>query len=102
MSCVFFGWKKCDPNRVDINTFTRLVFGLTQPWLILEVTLKVHFHNYLTNSLKVIDNTSDDMYRENLTSGGNIVAKVEILKKKCEELFKKMVSIYTNTSGVLT
>ena len=29
------------------------------------------------------------MYTGDLTSGGNTVKKVEILKQKCEELFKK-------------
>ena len=41
------------------------------------------------NYPKVIENTSDDMYVDDLTSGGNTVGKVEILKQKCEELFKK-------------
>ena len=34
--------KKCDPNSVEINRFTRLVFGLTQSPFILEATLKVN------------------------------------------------------------
>ena len=38
---------------------------------------------------KVIENVSDDMYADDLTSGGNTVGEVEILKQKCEELFKK-------------
>ena len=29
------------------------------------------------------------MYVDDLTSGGNTVEEVEILKQKCEELFKK-------------
>ena len=38
-----FHWvNKCDPNRVEINRFTRLVFGLKQSTFILEATLKVH------------------------------------------------------------
>ena len=78
---------KCDPNRVEINRFTRLVFGMTQSPFILEATLKVHFLNYLSNYPKVIENISDDMYVDNLTSGGNTVGEVEILKQKCEDLF---------------
>ena len=85
-----FHWvKDCDRNHVEINRFTRLVFGLTQSPFILEATLKAHFHNYLMNYPKVIENISDDMYVDDLTSGGNTVGEVEILKQKCEELFKK-------------
>ena len=56
---------------MEINKFTRLVFGLTESSFILEATLKVHFHNYLTKFPKVIGNISDDMHVGNLTSGGN-------------------------------
>ena len=78
----------CDPNRVEINKFTRLVFGLTQSPFILETTLKVHFLNYLSNYPEVIENILVDMYVYDLTSGGNTVGEVEILKQKYEELFK--------------
>ena len=80
-----FQWvKNCDLNYVGIDRFTRLVFGLTQSPLIPETTLKAHFHNYLINYAKVIENISDDMYVDDLTSGGNTVGEVEILKQKCE------------------
>ena len=85
-----FHWvNKCDPNRVEINRFTRLVFGLTPSSFILEAILHVHFLNYLSNNLEVTESESDDMYVYDLTSGGNTVDEVEILKQKCEELFKK-------------
>ena len=85
-----FHWvKKCNPNRLEKNRFTRLVFRLMQSPFILEATLKVHFNNYLTNYPKGIENISDDMYVDDLTSGGNTVEEVKILKQKCEELFKK-------------
>ena len=54
-----FHWvKKCDPNSVQINRFTRLVFGLMQSSFIVEATHKVHFLNYLTNYPKEIENIS--------------------------------------------
>ena len=85
-----FHWvKNCDTNGVEINRFTRLVFGPTQFQFILENTLKAHFQNYLMNYPKVIENMSDDMYVEDLTSRGNAIGEAEILKQKCEELFKK-------------
>ena len=65
-----FPWvKKCDPNRVETNKFTRLLFGLTQSLFVLNATLTVHFHNFLINYPKVIEIISDDMYANNLTSG---------------------------------
>ena len=36
---------------------------------------------------KVIENISDDMCVEDLTSEGNTVVEVEMLKQKCEEFF---------------
>ena len=80
--------KICDPKCAEISKFTRLVFGLTQSPFIIEATLKIHFHNYLMNYPTVIDNISDDMYEDDLTSVGSTVGEVEILKQKCEELFK--------------
>ena len=64
---------------------------LTQSPFILEATLKVHFLDYLLNYPEVIENISFDMYIyvDDLTSGGNTVDEVEILKQKCEGLFKK-------------
>ena len=37
----------------------------------------------------VIENISDGVYVDDLTSGDNTVGEVEILKQKFEELFKK-------------
>ena len=77
-----FHWvRNCGLDHVEINRFTRLVFGLTQSPFILEATLKAHFHNYLMNYPKVIENISDDMSVDDLTSGGKTVGEVEILKQ---------------------
>ena len=91
---------KCDPHLVEITRFTRLVFGQTQSPFILEATLKVHLHNYLSNYPKVIEDISDDMYVYDLRSGFNTVGEVEILKQKCEELFKK--GGFNLHNGILT
>ena len=60
---------KCDLSHVEVNMFTRLKFGHMQFPFIFEATLKVHFHNYLMNYPKVIENISGDMYVDDLTSG---------------------------------
>ena len=74
---------------MEIYRFTGLLFGLTQSPFILEATLKTHFQNYLMNYPKVTENVSDDMYVDGITSWGNTVEEVEIVKQKCEELLKK-------------
>ena len=38
---------------------------------------------------KVIENISDDMYVEDLTSEGNIVVKVELLNRSVKSFFKE-------------
>ena len=51
---------------------------MTQFPFIRETTIKAHFHNYLMNyPPKVIENISDDMYIDHLTSGGSTVGEVE-------------------------
>ena len=65
------------------------MFGLTHSLFILEASLKANFYNYLTNYSNVIKKVSDNMYIDDLASGGYTVGKVEILKQNCEELFKK-------------
>ena len=66
-----FHWvKNCEPNCVEINRFTRLVFGLTQFPFILEARLKTNFRNYLMDYPKVMENISHYMYVDDLTSGG--------------------------------
>ena len=77
-----FHWvKKYVRNCVEIKRFTRLVFGLTQSPFFLEVTLKVHWHNFLMHYPKVTETISDDMYVNDLTSLGNTVEEVEIYKQ---------------------
>ena len=41
------------------------------------------------NYLNETENISDDTQVDNLISGSNTVGEVEILKQKCEELFRK-------------
>ena len=91
-----FHWvKRRDPSESCGN---KQVYS--QSTFILKATLKAHFRSYLLNYPKVTENISDDMYVDDLASGGNTDGKVEVVKQKFEELFKKVVSIYT--SEILT
>ena len=83
-----FLWiKDCDLHRVEVNRFTRLVFGMTQSPFILEATLKAHFHNYLMIYPKVTENISDDMNVDDLISGSSRVGEVEFLNGSVKSYF---------------
>ena len=85
-----FHWvKNSDPNVVEINRFTRLVFGLTQSPFILESTLKEHFQYYINEYPTLIEAISEDMYVDDLVSGSNTIEEVEVIKQKSIDLFRK-------------
>ena len=73
-----------------------MVFGLTQSPFILEGTLKKHFENYNQAYAKIVEVTENDMYADDLVTGGESLDQVKIIKEKSIELFKKGVSICIN------
>ena len=79
--------KILDPNIVEINRFTKLVFGLTQSPFILEDPLKQHFQNYMNVYSILVEKIQKDMHVYDLVSGGTNLAEVENLKQKSSELF---------------
>ena len=77
-----FHWvKNSDPSVIEINRFTRLVFGLAQSPFILEGTLKEHFQYYINEYPTLIEAISEDMYVDDLVSGSNTIEEVEVIKK---------------------
>ena len=85
-----FTWiKNLDPNIVEINRSCRLLFGLTQSPFILEGTIKQHFENYENEHPMVIENIQDDMYVDDLVSGGTEINTVKNIKQGSIELFSK-------------
>ena len=76
-----FHWvSNLDLYRIEVNRFSRLVFGLTQSPFILESTLKEHFNNKKIVYPELIENIRNHMYVDDLVSGGNILSKVEVVK----------------------
>ena len=57
--------------------------------LILEGTLKEHFNNYKFVYPELIENIRNDIYVDDLVSGGNILNEVEVIKQNSIELFGK-------------
>ena len=76
-------------NTIQILRFTRLVFGLNQSPFILEGTLKTHFERYKSMYLELIRKIRDDMYVDDLVTGGECLEEVEKIKSDSIELFEK-------------
>ena len=53
---------------------------------ILEGTLKEHFNNYKSVYPELIENIRNDMYVDDLVSGGDILREIEVMKQKSIEL----------------
>ena len=83
-------------NTIQILRFTRLVFGLNQSPLILEGTLKTHFERYESMYLELIRKTRDDMYLDDLVTGGESLQEVEKINSDSIELFEKGGLNFTN------
>ena len=80
-----FHWvKNSNPSFIEINRFTRLVFGLTQSPFILE-----RFQYYFIEYPTLTEAISEDMYVDDLVSGSNAIEEVEVIKQKSIELFRK-------------
>ena len=73
-------------NRSEVNRFACLGFGLMQSPFILEGMLKEQFNNYKSVYPELIENTRNDMYVNDLVSGGNILREIEVMKQKSIEL----------------
>ena len=83
-----FHWVKVsDPTVIEINRFTRLVFGRTQSSFTLEGTLKGHFQYCINEYPTLTEAISEDMYVDDLVSGSTTIEDVEVIKQKSIELF---------------
>ena len=63
--------------------------GLNQSLFLLKGTLKQHFENYVNEYSKVIKKIQNDMFVDDLVSGGTSIDVAEDLKQKSVELFSK-------------
>ena len=61
--------------------FTRLAFGLTQSPFILEGTLKKHFENNRDSFKRLIKIIENEMYVNDLITGGNNLEEVKEVKQ---------------------
>ena len=79
--CFRFHWVEAINNdKIEVYRFTRLVFGLTQSPFILEETLDDHFDNCGQEFREVVEKVRDDMYVDDLVTGGERINEVKKLK----------------------
>ena len=85
-----FHWvNSLESKNIEILRFTRLVFGLTQSPFILQGSLKKHFENYRGSFKELIKIIEDDMYVDDLVTGGNNLEEVKEIKQSSVQLLKK-------------
>ena len=63
--------KERDPNQMETLWFTRLIFRLVQSPFILRGTFQEHLGNYIEKYPIEVAEIKDDLYADNLISGGN-------------------------------
>ena len=83
----FHWFKDLKTFQPIVLRFTRAVFGLVQSPFLLNGTLQHHLEHYPCYP-KVIDLIKDDIYVDDIISGGNTVSEVEKVKDATVEIFK--------------
>ena len=85
-----FHWiKDLTNNSIQILRFTGPNIGLNQSPFILEKTLNTHFKRFQNMYLELIKKIRDDMYVDDLVTGGESLREVEKMKFDPIELFVK-------------
>ena len=85
-----FHWiKDRDPQKIEIYRFTRLVFGLTQSWFVLDATVQHHLQNYIKKFEELVKQIMEDLYVDNLITGGDKITDVQTLKDTAIQIFKE-------------
>ena len=85
-----FHWsKKVNYDVIKIYRFTRLVFWLNQSPFVLEGILKIHFENYFGMFRELIERVKDDIYEDDLATGGESTNEVDKIKGDSVNLFQR-------------
>ena len=89
-----FHWvSNLDLNRIEVNHFTLVVFGLTKSPFTSEGKLKVHINNYKSVYPDFVEKIINGLYVNALVLGRNILSDIEEINQKYMELLLKMGSI---------
>ena len=88
--CLRFHWsEKTNYDIIKIYRFTKSIFGLNQSPFLLEGTLKIHFENYIGMFRELIERVKDDMYVDDLVTGGESTSGVDKIKGDSVKLFQR-------------
>ena len=88
--CLRFHWVEATyDDKIEIYRFARLVSKLSQSPFILEGTLDVHFDNCGHEFREVVEKVRDDIYVDDLVTGGGNINEVEKSKSDSISLFKQ-------------
>ena len=81
--------KDRSPQKIEIYRFTRLVFGLTQSPLVLDATVQHHLQNYINKFEELVKQIMEDLYVDDLITGGEKITNVQTLKDTAIQIFKE-------------
>ena len=76
-----FHWiKDHNPHEIEIYRFTRLVLGRTQSPFVLDATDQYQLLNYIDTFEELVKQIMEDLYVDDLNTGGDKITDVQILK----------------------
>ena len=85
-----FHWvRNKDPNQIEALRFTRLVFGLMQSSFILQRTICKHLSSYTEKYPAEFTEIREDLYNDDLITGGENFEQVASLKDIAIEIFRE-------------
>ena len=64
------------------------MFGLTQSLFVIEATVQHHLQNYINTLEDLAKQIMEDIYANNLITGGENIRDVQILKDTATQIFK--------------
>ena len=64
------------------------MFGLTQSLFVIDATVQHHLQNYINTLEDLAKQIMEDIYANNLITGGENIRDVQILKDTATQIFK--------------
>ena len=66
------------------------MFGLTQSLFVIDATVQHHLQNYINTLEDLAKQIMEDIYANNLITGGENITDVQILKDTVIQIFKQV------------
>ena len=66
-----------------------MVFGLTQSSFVPDATVQHHLQNYIKKFEELVKQIMEDLYVDNLITGGDKITDVQTLKDTAIQIFKE-------------